>query len=462
MKNQILHILKKFNKKELLAFQAYISSWYPRKRQQQALLSYLIPFHPYFTSKKLSKERIHENLFNTPLKGRKLDNLFSDLNLFAKEFLCWQERINHPLEQSFLLVQALYNKRLYSIAKFELNKILKRMNRQTQGRGVDYYYLFRFTYFQMAIKHAPNELSPKELSHSYEQLNTFYLTHTCKLFCEILNRRNIFKENLLEDEQLIKQILYPSLALTSSFLLTAYQQALEMIFYASSTVFRQLKENYGRNYEAFSPEDKYILLQYLINFCTPKIMQGNTDYQQYAWFFYDLGFSQQIFLQNTHRINTIFLNAVTLGCRIKAYDWVATLIKENTQYLDKKKDPHIERLAKALLTFEKGEYAYTLELLREIPTTNHSIALRVKGLTILSLFEEKQTNILYHQLKAFEAFLKTNSHQLNDAIIQRYKRFIAVLRLFLKENRDDALILSKLRSPDAIYAKNILLSKLEL
>ena len=129
--------------------------------------------------------------------------------------------------------------------------------------------------------------------------------------------------------------------------------------------------------------------------------------------------------------------------------------------MDKKNNSQIERLAKALLAFEKGAYAQTLELLREIPTGNHAIAIRVKGLTILSLFEEKETNVLLSHLKAFAVFLKTNSHQLNNAIIQRYKRFISILKLFLKEKRDDALILSKLSSSDAIYAKKILLFKLK-
>jgi len=164
-------------------------------------------------------------------------------------------------------------------------------------------------------------------------------------------------------------------------------------------------------------------------------MQGHANYEQYAWSFHDFGFSKKIFSQNTHRINAIFLNAVTLGCRLKLYEWVEAIITKNAVYLDEKNDPQIDKLAKALLAFEKGNYAFTLELLREIPTSNYATALRVKGLTILSLFEEKETSVLYHHLKAFDAFLKTNSHQLNNAIIQRYKRFITILRLFLKDNR---------------------------
>lgn len=462
MKNQLIHILKNFNKKELRSFQTYLKSWYPRKRQQQQLLSYLIPFHPHFTSKKLTKEIIHKKLFNTPPKGRKLNNLFSDLNLYAKEFLCWQERANHPLEQSFLLIQSLYKRGLYTIAKFELNKVLKNMSQQAQNSTFDYYYLFRFTYFQMMIKHSPNKFLPKDLAQSYRQLNTFYLIHTCKLFSEILNRRNIFKENLLEDEYIIQQVLHPTLVVVVNPLLKAYQQALEMNFYKSNTAFQQLRENYQENYNVFSLEDQYILLQYLINFCVPKIMQGIKEYEQYAWSFHNLGFTQKVFLQNIHRFNAIFLNAVTLGCRLKLFDWVATIINENANYLPKENNTQIKQLAKALLAFEKGNYVQTLELLREIPTGDYTIAIRVKGLTILSLFEIKETVVLFNHLKAFEVFLRTNSHQLSNAVIQRYKRFISVIRLFLKENRNDALILSRLRSSDAIYAKKKLLHKLEM
>ena len=104
----------------------------------------------------------------------------------------WQAYKDAFFDRSFLLIQSLYKKGLYDVAKYELNKLFKAIKRN-KGTPVDYYQLFMLTQLHLAVKHESNALTINDLHEPYQQLNTFYLIHTCRLFCEILKKKIFMK-----------------------------------------------------------------------------------------------------------------------------------------------------------------------------------------------------------------------------------------------------------------------------
>ena len=457
---QLLSILKKFTRQELKVFQGYLNGLYPKLQQEQQLLQYLITYYPTFDDKQLSKEVLHQALFGEPYKGKKLGNLFSDLNLHAKEFLVWQAHKNAFFDRSFLLIQALYQRELYKVAKYELNKLFKAIKR-TKTTPIDYYQLFKLTHLHLAIKHQPNALTPDDLQQSYQQLNTFYLTQSYRLFCELLNKRNIYKEELIEDDQIIEQLLQSTLATAPSQLLYCYQQALTMLFRDCEVAFQQLRQVYLVHYKTFTIENQYILLQYLINFSIPKIMSGKAMYEEYALNFYTIGFTSKMLLQNTHRSDTNLLNAVTLGCRLQKYEWVTATLEKHIIHINQDIRPHINKMAKAMVAFGRKDFPYVLELLKVVSFHNINNALRARGMVIVSLLEVGAYKTLRSYLAAFEKFLKKNPKQLSRQVAQRYERFVEIIPLFLEKEIDLPLISRKLNSSTAIYARKILLDKIK-
>ena len=456
---QALSILRKFTKQELKSFQGYLKGLYPKLQQEQQLLKYLISFYPTFNDKQLSKELLHQALYGEPYKGKKLSNLLSDLNLHAKEFLVWQAYKTSFFDRSFLLIQSLYQKELYDVAKYELNKLFKSIKR-SKGTAIDYYQLFKFTHLHLAVKHQPNALTPNDLQQSYQQLNTFYLTHSCRLFCEILNKRNIYKEELIEDDQIIEQLLQSTLATAPSQLLYCYQQALTMLFRDCEVSFQQLRQVYLAHYVTFTIEDQYILLQYLINFSIPKIMTGKVSYEEYALDFYTIGFTSKMLLQNTHRSDTNLLNAVTLGCRLQKYEWVTATLDKHIIHINQDIRPHINKMAKAMVAFGQKDFPYVLELLKVVSFHNINNALRARGMVTVSLLEVGAYKTLRSYLVAFEKFLKKNPKRLSNQVAKRYERFVEIIQLFLEKDIDLPLISKKLNSSTAIYARKILLEKI--
>jgi len=124
-KKQLLSILKKFTRKELKAFHQYVKGLYPGKKQQLELLSYLLPFHPRFDNTVLDVDTIHQALYGTKKTGKRIENLRSDLKLLALEFLKWQQIKIHSFEQSFQLIQLLYQRGMDKVADYEYNKLKK-------------------------------------------------------------------------------------------------------------------------------------------------------------------------------------------------------------------------------------------------------------------------------------------------------------------------------------------------
>jgi len=275
MKNsQLISILKKFSKKELFAFQRYLKGIGPNKRQLHQVLEYLIKCYPKFDADKLTMETVHQALFKEPHSGKKLNNLLSDLKLLATEFLLWKHQKEHPLEQALTLVQILYKRGMNKVAAIAFRDLEKRIDGKEQALALDFYQLIKFKYFQLDAKNDQNPIKSNILQQAHLELNTYYLTNSCKLFCELINRKNIFNEEGTKDRATIQQLLNSDLATKPSILLACYQKTLAMLLDNAEKHYHTLKQLFFKHYDTFNLEDQHTLLLYLINFCIPKVMQG--------------------------------------------------------------------------------------------------------------------------------------------------------------------------------------------
>jgi len=316
-KSQLLSILKKLTKKELKAFHQYVKGNYPGKIQQLELLAYLIPFYSDFNNKALDVNTIHQVLYGTKKQGKRIENLRSDLKLLALEFLKWQQLKTNSFEQSFQLIQLLYQRGMNKVADYEYKKLKKQLSQQ-QVLPLNLHQLLQFNYYQIEVKNNTDSLASDSLKRSYQELNTFYLISTCKVFCELVNRKNIFHENLIEDEGIITQTIQSSLATQPNELLQCYQKALAMNFRKSEEIhYWELKTLYFNNYTNFNSENQHTLLLYLINFCIPKVMQNLSEFEQEAIELHNHGFQTKTIFQNGSLSKTMFLNTVTIGCRLE-------------------------------------------------------------------------------------------------------------------------------------------------
>lgn len=463
MKNsQLLSILKKLSLNELGAFQKYIGGLYPHRKQQQDLLKYIATFYPSFDTEQLTLESIQQALFPVANNRKKLLNLLSDLKLLAIEFLMWKQQQKPSLEQSLSLIQLLYARGMNKVAEAELNKLTKKINIQKQISPLQLHQLLNFKYFHLTIESSKNTPPLATLKESLKYLNIFHLTNTCKIFCELLNRRTVYEENLIVDIEKIETALANQLSYESNELLYCYQQGLKMHLNQSEEAYNLLKTAFIKNHSTFPSEDQLTLLLCLINFCIPKVMQGILAYEKSALDLHDLGFSTKILCANNLLSKTVFLNAVTIGCRLKAWDWVNKIIEHNTQYLGRKHRISTKKMAKALVMFQQKKYGDTLQLLNSISVSEDmDNSLRIRGLIALCLYEEKAVHVLVNHLKSFESFLNNNCKKLSKAIRERYQRFIKIMRLLLIPPINKNKIIKLLSESTAIFARSFLYSKIK-
>lgn len=460
--SQLLSILCKLTPRELRAFQHYVEGLYPNRTREQELLNYLSDFHPNFEQNNLTLEGMESELFGTTNKRKKILNMLSDLKLLAIEFLLWKKQKEPSFEQSLSLIQLLYDREMDKVAEAELNKLVKITATQKQTNPLHLYQLLKFKYFCLTVENNTDALPERNLNESLKQLNVFYLTNACKLFCELLNRKTVYQEIPLTDIKIVEQALASSLTIEPNDLLSCYQKALAMNLHQSQEAYRDLSKLYVSCYNTFAAEDQLTLLLTLINFCIPKVMQGIPEYEADALALHELGFTTKLLFSNNKLSKTIFLNTVTIGCRLSAWDWVNKIIAENTKYLEVNNQEETGKIAQALVEFSQKNYETTLTLLHSISVSKDlDNSLRIRGLIALSLFEIKSTTVLLDHLKSFESFLRNNAKQLSTAIRERYQKFIKITRLLLKRPVKKQKIIAHLNESSAVFAKSFLLSKIK-
>jgi len=450
-KNQFLSILEKLSKREVNELQDYIHQLHPRKKQQQQLLSCLIPFHPSFEAEKAITESIKQVELSDENNSKKLSNLMSDLKGLVLEFLLWKEQQVNSFEKSLTLIQLLHRRGIHHVAVIELKRLEKKIKKNKKMLSLDLYQLLKLKYFQLDIHSQPNTAAEHSITKTFKQLNTFYLTNSYKLFCEVLSRKNVYQENIPADKATIEQLLDSKLAREDSDLLVCYQKALAMNFYQAeatateeeaikaATVFQDLKELYKNVYEFFDLEDQQTLLLYLINFCIPRVMKGQSDYEMIAFNLHEFGFNKFIF-QKGGLSKTLLLNTITIGCRAQK-----------------------EKLANGLIAFYQSNYEETLYQLNTISVSEDTDnSLRVRGMVTISLYKLNRMKALVRELDKFENFLKKNTKKISDIVKVRYLNFIEITRLISKPNYDKAFIKQKIETyKNGIYGRDFLLDQLK-
>jgi len=473
-KNQFLSILEKLSKREVNELQDYIHQLHPRKKQQQQLLNCLLPFHPLFEAEKEITESIKQAELSDENNSKKLSNLMSDLKGLVLEFLLWKEQQVNSFEKSLTLIQLLHRRGIHHVAAIELKKLEKRIKKNKKMLSLDLYQLLKLKYFQLDIHSQANTAAEHSITKTFKQLNTFYLTNSYKLFCEVLSRKNVYQENIPADKATIEQLLDSKLARKDSDLLVCYQKALTMNFYQAESavkaeaVFQDLKELYKNVYEFFDLEDQQTLLLYLINFCIPRVMKGQSDYEMIAFNLHEFGFNKFIF-QKGGLSKTLLLNTITIGCRAQKkeanQDWqsVQTIIAENIEYLPKKDRIPTEILANSFITFYQSNYEDTLYQLNTISVSEDTDnSLRVRGMVTISLYKLNRMKALVRELDKFENFLKKNTKKISDIVKIRYLNFIEIMRLISKPNYDKAFIKQKIETyKNGIYGRDFLLDQLK-
>lgn len=250
---------------------------------------------------------------------------------------------------------------------------------------------------------------PLEFDTALDALDGFYVARKLRLACEIFNAQNILNRQysirLLEEIKSIaddeKFKLYPSISVYHLVLKTLTEPDNEEHF-------RELRSMVLTTGKLFSANEEEELYQYLKNYCIKKLNTGKTNYVNELFDIYKSSLKNSRNLKPGKLSPWEFKNIVTVGLRLREFDWVKSFIDLYVRYLDPQHQKNATVYNMANWHFNKKEYAQTLRLFQQVEFTDLYYQLDTRAILLKTYFETQAVDSFFYHASAFRTFLSRN------------------------------------------------------
>jgi hypothetical protein len=413
--SKLIELLSTFSPKEMKQLSAYVScDYFYASEQAVQLLTFLHSQHPEFSTAHLIKRQVYQRLFpNKIYSDQQLYEITSELYRLVENFLSQQQFNQQQNMRKKLLLTALREReqsRAFSISHKALGKSLDK----NKHRNEDYYYN-RFAmeteadhyFMQQAERKASDSLQNK-----VDYLDLFYLSAKLKNSCEMINRQNIVQadysyylmdeicQHIVENPE--KYDSEPAIALYHQIYLTLTQSD-------TPNHYQKLVQLLAKHAHQFPNEEARGLYAYAQNYCIKKINSGDSSYLEEIFKLYQKQLEQHIlFDQKKHISHLDYKNIVTVGLRLKAFEWTKKFIDTNCDYLP----PNLKEAAycfnMASYHFEQNDYRKCLQLLRTAQFKDVYYNLSIRALLLKVYYAQEDTDALYALIESFKIYLRRN------------------------------------------------------
>ncbi len=434
VRRKFFSLLSGFNDYDLKQFSDFIHSpFFNRSQKVVKLYSYIVKFHPDFSSSKLSEEAIHQKLFsNTNYNSSTIRHLFTDLLKLSEKFFVQinlsrrkhdfydflldelnirnhDELINEHLKvidnsfsiediaggDHFLNKFRLETERFnYEMSKLPANK----KSPQTIVDSITRRNKFLISFFVVEIIKGIDALNL--LSHKFEFNNQNNLTS------HFLNTFDISKLTLfLKNHQELKS--YSFIFDTYNKLFRAFNNIDYEAFYFD------YKESVNKHGSKFSRNELAYLNKKLIDYCLLKLKSGKyiSNFDEELFNVYENLIINGYYAgsNNNYLSTSLYRNILILALRQKKFTWVETFIDNFLNKLHPSYQKNMYNYSYAMLCFEKKEFENVLEYLNKIKLDNFDMKIDVKNMFVKVYYKLNYFEGVISAISSYGEFLRHNS-----------------------------------------------------
>ena len=437
MKNsKLLHFLKTLSTHEFLRFEKYVKSPYFNVHTETvALFDMMKDHYPEFESASLEAEIIFGKLYpGDVFDPAKIYTLKKYLLNLLMDFLSLEE-----LESDSFLGKQLALQRVLYKRKLE-QYIPKILEKSTVALG-DYPFRdanFLHELFRLEELRSEYSMSQNNRSSSFtyetamESLDHFYLLQKLKYLCVILNQQQVSSSS--RDIQMLDEILGFCEGRDLSHIpgVQMYYLAL-MMFYSEDgeKYFSQLRDTLPRHADIFQKEDQTNLYTYLINYCNLLYKRGNMDYMRQMFVLFKQMLARDLLFTSSLAASIYYKNLVTVGLKVKEYEWTEKFIREHRDKIDAKYRKGVYSYNMANLYFTTKEYSRSLKFLQQVSFIDPYFRMNYDLLLLKTYYECDEVEGLYSLCTSFSAYIRRKS-SLSENNKKAYMNMAKFLRRMAK------------------------------
>ncbi len=470
-KSKVIQFLSSFDSRELQRLDKYIHSpYFNSHRDTIRLFDYLKKQYPEFAEKKVDKQVVFKKVFpSTPFDTDKLHHVNSYLHKQILDFMR-QEGIqeNWAFQYEHLsLIKVLQAKGLEQQATGFL-AIAQREHQKSPFKDEAYFHEMYALSLEL-INHRLSQNS-RHTDAGFQQLSDsldyFFVIGKLRLAVAIANRQLIVSET--SQVQLLEEVLelYHSRSFEAApiveLLFSTYKMATEE---EGNHWFEQLQTRLSQQLDKISKSDANQLYSYALNHCARQYKQGKLPFLEKMFELYQAMLQAGLLFYEPAQINIAFKNVITLGLKLKKYEWTEAFIQDYSHHLPDQYQKGVMSYNLANLYFTQGNFQKALKELISVEFLDPFYRLNYDMLLLKIYYECGEIESLLSRCDAFIHYIRRNkslSNQ-NRTAYSNFAKFTRRLARLKYENRGNIeKIVAALEASPLLVERSWLAEKVKL
>ncbi|MEM7368587.1 MAG: hypothetical protein AAF587_08275 [Bacteroidota bacterium] len=402
------------------------------------------PCHPDFSDPLLDRTALSRHLFDREQEDlQALRYLFSDLTKLCDGFLAYQTWQSKTTEVQLHLLQAYDQRGLSKYYDTYSKKVEHHLISPVPDSTETFTKRFLFREQQhLSDQNAQARGSAYPVETVIESLDQLYLAKKLRYSCEGINRANVFQEQsqmFLIQPLTVELASFPHL---HSPLIDLYLLAFQTLAKDNhEPAYFQLKNGLTQAPKELNRAELRNLYSLALNYCIKRLNQGHEPFAREIFDLYKTLVRERIIYEQNALAVAHFKNIVTLGARLKEFEWTENFIETYQSDLAVEQASNAVAYNLANLLFAKGDFRRVLQLLRSVEFTDVFLQMDAKSILVKTYFELEDYDGLGYLLSSFKMILRRDK-RLSSYQHRLYSNLIKFTRLLIRFQLDHTVTLA--------------------
>ena len=402
-----------------------------------------------------------------PFDYNRLRKTGSDCLRSIETFFVLEDMLKDPFEMSAKTTECISRRGMVELFSISVKNIHKLDNIHSYKNSRQYYhkYIVEYASFKM-VNYDLKRFEKTNLSDITNNLDIFYVIEKLRYACDALSRNPLstdYQDFLLKP--ILDDIKNNSYLLNVPAILIYLSIYFSMVDYENDEHYYALKDLLDKYGNEFEPEESKKLYESAISYLANRINQPGGNYLQELFSLYQQYLSKGSILVNNQLDPYNFKNIVTIGLRLKEYDYIDYFIEEYKDFLPYNYQKNVYTYHKAQLYFYTKKYGEVLKLLQEVEYDDLTYNLGSKSMLLATYYETDEIDALLSFLDSFKVYLNRNKKKIPDAIWNNYWNLVRFTSKLIKLIGSDKLKVKKLKeellATKSVASANWLYQKIE-
>jgi len=461
MDHKIFELLSEFSKGEFSKFGDFLCSPYFNRLQKVIqLYNEIRKFHPSFSARSLSSEKLHSRIFpGLKYNDMKMRVLYSQMYSLGEKFLAAEKYFADETGMQLNITEEYRRRGNHRLLETSLKRLETALPVQTKKDAAYYENLARFLFEKnhLGSQFAGN----RDFILEADTITTAHIIKTLWIYSTIYNIKGSL--NIHIDESVIDAV--ERLAVMPAYSHIPAVKLNYMLYhcvrYMDESSFFGYIEAMNKYPDICGTAELYQAHVILLNFCVLKIRAGKKEFVRIKFELYRNIISKELWSYERYIPYAIFNNIITSAIENRQQEFGFEFLKQYTSKLEPGYIDSISNFCYAKLYYSLGELDAALGYLAKTGTSDDIFyKFAVKDLNIKIFYETGRDEQVYSLIDTYKHMI-SRSKLLSPEVKASYRMFLKFLTDLLRPGGDSGVLQNSLKAAPGFVNKEWLMNMAE-